>query len=174
MIALYHGSVQKNKAIYDTTIASVKALSPDDTLITTDSFGVCFWAACAGINMGLKTVVLGAGQKPRNAVDCYREDATNLVYKQVGAKDLPTDYQLWLLSWAKEHNRLKELDEIYTDEVMLQWGFRRQQDAKLHLITDGINWRTYRLYVRCLQSKFPMAYLLGEPSDEITPITQLL
>lgn len=172
MNALFHGSVQRNRSIYDATIAAVKALAPEDVVITTDSFGVCFWAACAAIQQGLKTVVLGSSQNPKNAVDCYRKDATNLIYKQVGLKDLEPDYQNWLLSWAKEHDKVKQIEEIATDELLLQWGFRKE--AKLHLLTDGINWRTYRLYVRCLQSNYPLSYILGEPSQDPSPIYQLL
>lgn len=171
--ALYHGSVQKNKAIYEMTLQSVQSLPPDSILWTTDEMGVCFWAAAAGISRGLKVKVLGASVSPKNRIDYYRSEATNLEYKQIGQNSLAVDIQNWLLTWAKEHDKLRQLDSLFVDEALLQLGLRNKQ-GKLHLLTDGINWRTYRMYSRALLSDFPMSYLLGQPNEDVSPLYQLL
>lgn len=171
--ALYHGSVQKNKEIYEMTLQSVQGLPPDSILWTTEEMGVCYWAAAAGIARGLKVKVLGASVSPKNRIDCYRPDVTNLEYKQIGQKSLNVDIQNWLLTWAKEHDKLRQLDSLFVDEALLQLGLRNKQ-GMLFLLTDGINWRTYRMYSRALVSKFPMTYLLGQPNEDTSPLYQLL
>lgn len=173
MIAIYHGSVNQNKVLYDATIKSVQSLQRGDSLICPDSMGVCFWAACAGIQKGLPVTVLGAGEKPQNAVDFYREGASNFNYRQISLKHLRPTVQDWLLTQAKENDILSELDALIVDEYLISQVFT-VEGTKLFMLTDGINRRTARVYKRVRGLHKPIGYLLAEPSEIVTPLSQLL